>query len=109
MDSRPPVQSGPTVRKKTGCGWLYVTDCTGAEYPEIFLRLGKTGGCAAAFLQALAKITSLGMRRKLEKEDVVRMLEGIGCPQPMWDGPVQVMSCPDAVAKVLRESCQNLT
>ena len=99
--NRPTQQEGPTVRKKTGCGYLYLTDNTGAEYPEFFLRLGKTGGCPAAFLQAIAKIASLGLRRKLEKEDIVRMLADIGCPNPMWDGPVQVMSCPDAVAKML--------
>jgi ribonucleoside-diphosphate reductase alpha chain len=99
---RPVQQHGDTPRKKTGCGWLYITDCTTAEYKEVFLRLGKTGGCPAAFLQALAKIISLGLRRKLEKEDVVRMLAGISCPNPMWDGPVQILSCPDAVAKALK-------
>jgi len=99
--NRPQQQDGSTPRRKTGCGYLYLTDCTNAEYPEIFLRLGKTGGCPAAFLQAIAKLASLGLRRKLEKEDIVRMLRDIQCPQPMWDGPVQVLSCPDAVAKML--------
>jgi hypothetical protein len=101
--TRPVQQKGDTPRIKTGCGYLYLTDCSNTEYPEIFLRLGKTGGCPAAFLQALAKVISLGLRRKLEKEDVVRMLSEIGCPNPMWDGPVQVLSCPDAIAHMLRE------
>jgi ribonucleoside-diphosphate reductase alpha chain len=100
---RPVQQKGDTSRIKTGCGYLYLIDCSNTEYPEIFLRLGKTGGCAAAFLQALAKVISLGLRRKLEKEDIVRMLAEIGCPNPMWDGPVQVMSCPDAIAHILKE------
>ena len=98
---RPTQQIGDTVRKKTGCGYLYLIDRTNSEYPEFFLKLGKTGGCPAAFLQSLAKISSLGLRRKLEKEDIIRMLKEISCPQPMWDGPVQVLSCPDAVSKML--------
>lgn len=101
---RPQQQEGPTIRKKTGCGYLYLIDRTDSEYPEFFLKLGKTGGCPAAFLQALAKISSLGLRRKLEKEDVIRMLKEIGCPQPMWNGSVQILSCPDAIAKMLEDS-----
>jgi len=100
---RPQQQEGTTSRRKTGCGYLYLTDCTEAEYKEVFLRLGKTGGCPAAFLQALAKVISLGLRRKLEVEDVIRMLTDISCPIPMWNGAVQIMSCPDAVAKMLAE------
>ena len=98
---RPQQQDGLTPRCKTGCGWLYIIDCSEAEYKEIFLRLGKSGGCAAAFLQALAKIISLGLRRRIEKEDVIRMLKGIGCPNPVWDGPNQILSCPDAIAQAL--------
>jgi ribonucleoside-diphosphate reductase alpha chain len=105
---RPQQQSGETPRKKTGCGYLYLIDCTNTKYPEVFLKLGKTGGCAAAFLQALAKVISLGLRRRLEKEDVIHMLEGIGCPLPTWDGSVQILSCPDAVAKML-ENGKNVT
>ena len=100
---RPTQQHGDTPRKKTGCGYLYLTDHADSDYPEVLLKLGKTGGCAAAFLQALAKVISLGLRRKLEKEDVIRMLRGIGCPQPIWDGPVQVLSCPDAIAQMLEK------
>jgi ribonucleoside-diphosphate reductase alpha chain len=100
---RPAQQKGPTPRKKTGCGYLYLTDCSDAEYKEIFLRLGKTGGCPAAFLQALAKVSSLALRAGVEKKELVRIWKGISCPNPMWDGPVQILSCPDAVAHMLEE------
>jgi hypothetical protein len=39
---------------------------------------------------------------------VIHMLEGIGCPLPTWDGSVQILSCPDAVAKML-ENGKNVT
>ena len=100
---RPQQQIGDTLRKKTGCGYLYLTDCIDAEYPEIFLRLGKTGGCAAAYLSALAKVSSLALRAGVERADLIRIWQDIRCPNPMWDGPVQIMSCPDAVAKMLAE------
>lgn len=100
---RPIQQAGETPRKKTGCGYLYLTDCTDADYPEFFLRLGKTGGCPAAFLQALAKVSSLALRAGVKKEELVRIWKGTNCPNPMWDGPVQILSCPDAVAQMLED------
>jgi ribonucleoside-diphosphate reductase alpha chain len=98
---RPTQQKGETPRKKTGCGYLYLTDCIDTDYPEFFLRLGKTGGCPAAMLSALAKVSSLALRAGVKKEDLIRIWKGIHCPNPMWDGPVQVLSCPDAVAQML--------
>ena len=100
---RPTQQKGDTPRTKTGCGYLYLIDCTDAEYPEFFLRLGKTGGCPAAFLSALAKVSSLALRAGVKKEDLIRIWKDIRCPNPMWDGPVQVLSCPDAVSKMLEK------
>jgi len=101
---RPQQQTGDTPRKKTGCGYLYLTDLSHTEYPEIFIRLGKTGGCPAAFLSALAKVSSLALRAGVKKEDLVRIWKDIRCPNPMWDGPVHVLSCPDAIAKMLEDS-----
>lgn len=98
---RPPMVRGYTLCKKTGCGKLYVTDNTEGEFKEVFLRLGKPGGCAAAFLQALARVSSFALRAGVPKERIVQACKGIGCPSPMWDGSVQHLSCPDAIAKAL--------
>ena len=99
--SRPDQQAGATPKRKTGCGNLFLTDCSQSDYPEIFLKLGKTGGCPAAFLQALAKVSSLALRAGVTRTELIRVWKGIGCPNPAWDGPVQVLSCPDAVAQML--------
>jgi ribonucleoside-diphosphate reductase alpha chain len=94
---------GETPRIKTGCGFLYITDNTTSEYQEVFFKLGKTGGCAAALLQALAVVTSLALRAGVPKKKIMDKWKGIGCPNPMWDGPVQILSCPDAIAQALQD------
>ena len=102
MSNRPDQNEGETTRIKTGCGWLYITDCTESEYKEVFIRLGKTGGCAAAFLQALAISVSLGLRAGVPKERFIDLFKDIRCPTPCWYKGEQVLSCPDGIAKMLR-------
>lgn len=98
---RPEEVESITPRAKTGCGYLYLTVSTNADYEEVFLKLGKTGGCPAAFLQALAMVTSVAMRAGVPREKIVKILSGISCPNPCWDGSVHNLSCPDAVSKML--------
>ncbi len=101
---RPVQTKGPTICKKIGCGKIYVTDCSEGEYKEVFFRPpGKAGGCPAAMLQALAKVASLALRAGVTKDELIRIWKNIGCPHPIWDGPVQMLSCPDAIAKALEK------
>jgi len=100
---RPDAWEGETHRVKTGCGYLYVTVNVDAGTPvEVFAHLGKTGGCAAAQAEAVARLVSLALRSGVALSAVVKELRGIRCPSPAWGekgGPV--LSCPDAVARVL--------
>jgi hypothetical protein len=86
-----------------GCGFLYLTDNTKDEYQEVFFRLGKPGGCPAAFLQALWMIANLALRAGVEKDEIIKAWRDIGCPSPHWDGPNLNKSCPDAIARMLSE------
>lgn len=99
--SRPII--GKTPRSKTGCGYLYVIDNTEDEYKEVFFRLGKPGGCAQCFLQALGMIVSKALRAGVSKAEIVESFKDISCPQPHWDGAKHNLSCPDAIAKMLAE------
>ena len=104
---RPMTLSGHTKRIKTGCGKLYLTSNTCETYSEVFTKLGKSGGCAAAFLDGVGRLISFALNAGVPKETIVRAFVGIQCPTPMWDGARHVLSCLDGIAKLLQEEEQN--
>ena len=99
---RPEIWPGETRRVRTGCGNLYVTVNRDGDGPaEVFMRMGKTGGCAAAQAEAVARLVSLALRCGVALPEVVRELWGIRCSSPAWERGGPVLSCPDALAQVL--------
>lgn len=92
---------GTTPRTKTGCGYLYLINNTKDDYKEVFFKLGKPGGCPQCFLQALGMVASLALRGQVTKEELIKAWKDIQCPNPMWDGTIHNLSCPDAIAKML--------
>ena len=99
---RPRQIRGITERVRTGHGNMYVTvnlDDRGKPF-EVFGAMGKSGGCDAALLEAVSRLTSLALRAGIEADDVIRQLQGITCC-PAWDDGTLVRSGPDAVAIVL--------
>lgn len=106
--ARPEVLKGKTRRIKTGCGNLYITVNfhDGEKEPnEVFIRLGKAGGCAASQSEAVGRLITLALRAKVEVAEIIKQLKGIGCQEPMFIGQGEkTLSCPDAVAKAL-EKC----
>jgi len=100
---RPEVTSGMTQRIETGCGHMYVTinsDNQGAC--EMFIQMGKVGGCASAQLEAQARLISIALRSDISIDSIIRQLKGIRCPSPMWNKGKLVTSCSDAVATALQ-------
>ncbi len=99
---RPKVTTGRTIETKTGCGALYVTineDEHGIA--EVFVQLGKSGGCAASQTEAIGRLLSVALRSYLKPEALIRQLKGIRCPSIGFDKGEIVTSCADGVAKVL--------
>ncbi|MCS7207720.1 MAG: vitamin B12-dependent ribonucleotide reductase [Dehalococcoidia bacterium] len=99
---RPVVMTGRTERIRTGHGNMYVTinsDEQGRPF-EVFVALGKAGGCDSAQLEAIARLVSLALRSGVDPQAIVEQLRGITCC-PAWDGGVQVKSAPDALALAL--------
>ena len=90
---------GVTDRVRTGHGTMFVNltfDESGHPF-EVFAHLGKAGGCDSAYLEAIARLASLGLRSGIEPSQIVDQLKGITC-DPAWDGGTLVRSAPDAVA-----------
>ena len=100
---RPRVVEGVTERFRTGHGNMYVTvnfDERGKPF-EIFVNLGKAGGCDSAQLEAVSRLASMALRSGIDPAEIIYNLNGITCC-PSWDDGVQIRSAPDAIAKMLQ-------
>jgi ribonucleoside-diphosphate reductase alpha chain len=105
---RPAVVAGVTVKKLTARGELYVTINAVGEGEdkrpiEIFLTLGKAGTADQAYLEALARSITLGLRSGVPIKEHYKHLRGIGSLDVMGIGPNRVLSVPDAIAQVIAE------
>ena len=103
-NGRPRTLSGVTKKIQTGHGPLYVTMNDDEFGPrECFVILGKPGGTAAAFSDALGRMISLAMTHGASPAEVVNQLRGIQDGHPAGVGPNAVLSVPDGVAKAMAE------
>ena len=91
MNTRPQVLLGSTQQLTTGCGKMYLTLNPG----ELFIRLGKAGGCPAAQLETIGRLSALILRLGGTLKDIRTELVGIHCPR--------IPSCAEAIAEALSE------
>jgi len=93
---RPNVLRSTTVKKKGHCGNIYVTVSVQDDKTprEAISKMGKAGGCAAAFVEAIGRLMSRALSRGDNIEDLAEELDGIMCGQGK-------NSCPDCIAKAV--------
>jgi len=98
---RPDVTHGITERVRVGCGTnLFITINEDEEgLNELFLSLGKSGGCVASHIEAMGRLISLALRSRIEPDEIIIQLRSIRCPSPTFGKEGPILSCADAVGK----------
>ena len=103
-NGRPRTLAGVTKKLTTGHGPLYVTMNDDEFGPrECFVLLGKPGGTAAAFSDALGRMISLAEKHGASAREIVHQLRGIQDGHPAGLREKAVLSVPDGVAKAFAE------
>lgn len=103
-NGRPRTLTGVTKKLQTGHGPMYVTMNDDEFGPrECFVILGKPGGTAAAFSDALGRMISLAETHGATASEIVHQLRGIQDGHPAGFGANAVLSVPDGVARAMAE------
>jgi len=101
---RPRALTGRTVRQNLPQGALYVTINSDEEgIKEVFVNLGKSGSDEKSYSEAIGRLISKYLQHGGEVSEVVKSLKGIHGKNVTWDGGVQLLSVPDAIAKALEQ------
>jgi ribonucleoside-diphosphate reductase alpha chain len=63
--------------------------------------MGKGGGCAASQTEAVSRLISLSLRSGIDKDQIIKQIKGVRCPNQAWEKGGRIYSCADAIAKAL--------
>lgn len=104
---RPEVTCGYTEKVRIGCGNLYVTvNYDDQGICEVFANVGRAGGCPSQS-EATSRLVSTALRSGMDVESLVEQLKGIRCHSTLRKKGLKVLSCPDAIGRVI-EKVNNL-
>lgn len=97
------IMSSHTHKITTGCGTMYLTVCgTHPNITNIIVKLGKSGGCAQAQVEAIANLLSASIKAGMDPLGLANMMIGIRCSSPIFQYGEDVLSCADAIGKFLK-------
>lgn len=100
---RPDITTGFTEKVRIGCGNLYIT----VNYDEngiceVFTNTGRAGGCPSQS-EATSRLVSIALRSGIDAKSIVEQLKGIRCPSTIRQKGLKVMSCPDAIGRLIEK------
>jgi len=104
MKNRPDSLTGSTEKIRTGYGNLFLTinvDQAGKPI-EIFASIGKSGHSIMAVTEAICRLASLALQSGTGVDTIVEQLIGIGGSSPVVNKNEEILSIPDAIAKILQ-------
>ncbi|MGI6003953.1 MAG: vitamin B12-dependent ribonucleotide reductase [Christensenellales bacterium] len=100
---RPTVTMGITEKVKIGCGTLFITvNYDEQGICEVFTNVGRAGGCPSQS-EATSRLTSIALRSGVDPDSVIEQLKGIRCHSTLRQRGLKVLSCPDAIARVIEK------
>lgn len=100
---RPEIATGFTEKVKIGCGNLYITvNYDEKGICEVFTNTGRAGGCPSQS-EATARLVSIALRSGVDHKYIVEQLKGIRCPSTIRQKGLKVMSCPDAIGRLIEK------
>lgn len=100
---RPDITTGFTEKVRIGCGNLYIT----VNYDEhgiceVFTNTGRAGGCPSQS-EATSRLVSVALRSGIDAKSIVEQLKGIRCPSTIRQKDMKVLSCPDAIGRLVEK------
>jgi ribonucleoside-diphosphate reductase alpha chain len=98
---RPAITKGLTEKHRIGCGNLYVTvNYDNEGICEVFTNVGRAGGCPSQS-EATSRLVSMALRSGVDVDSIIEQLRGIRCHSTLRQKGLKVLSCPDAIGRVL--------
>lgn len=100
---RPDITTGFTEKVKIGCGNLYITvNYDDQGICEVFTNTGRAGGCPSQS-EATSRLVSIALRSGIDAKSIVEQLKGIRCPSTIRQKELRVLSCPDAIGRLIEK------
>lgn len=100
---RPDITNGFTEKVRIGCGNLYITvNYDEAGICEVFTNTGRAGGCPSQS-EATSRLVSIALRSGIDAESIIEQLKGIRCPSTIRQRDMKVLSCPDAIGRLIEK------
>jgi len=98
---------GKTKKVKfEGCGNAYITvnsKTPGGPIAEVFVGMGKTGGCHRANMESIGRLVSIALRSGVMPDKIIDQLGDIHCGKTTWYHGKKYLSCSDAVARAMMD------